>query len=277
MVFRSITDNRYQSEISGAGQVVKINEIGDITVNDYSENVDITFETLSDAQKELVIDQKKYFAFTVDDVARAQSNIEVMQGAMSKASFAIRDVVDQFIAGKYDEAGIPTSNVSLGSSGSAQDVHATGDGGGGDDTILGVISNIHQAMDENNVPSEDRWVAWSPVFHAQLKFAGIVDNLAVGIKELPDGTFGNGFIGNLLGLNMYASNNVSKASSSEHRIMFGTTDAIAFASQVDRIENVRLEKRFADGVKGLFVYGGKVVRPDNLGVAYLNPVGKIST
>jgi biopolymer transport protein ExbD len=89
-VFANLANRDYQGEITGKGNIVKINEIGSITVNDYTENADITIQTLTGAQKELVIDQAKYFAFNVDDVLAAQANVNVMSAAMQKAASRMR-------------------------------------------------------------------------------------------------------------------------------------------------------------------------------------------
>ena len=70
-----------------------------------------------------------------------------------------------------------------------------------------------------------------------------------------------------MGINFYQSNNVSN-DGTDYRIMFGTSDAIGFAMQLEEIEAVRLENYFSDGIKGLNVYGSKVIRPDHLGVIY---------
>jgi hypothetical protein len=70
-----------------------------------------------------------------------------------------------------------------------------------------------------------------------------------------------------MGFDFYESNNVSN-DGTDYRIMFGTSDAIGFTTQLEEVEAVRLENYFSDGVKGLSIYGGKVIRPDHLGVVY---------
>lgn len=271
LVLGNIASTQYEGEISGAGTVLKINEIGNITVNDYTEDEDITVQTLTDAQKELVIDQKKYFAFQVDDVATAQANIGVMQGAMQKASFALRDEADGFLANLYPEAGVRDTSTLGTDLTNHQDVYATS---GGNDGIIGVISNMEIALNSSNVPTSGRWIAWPSWAAGYLKYAGIVDNIGGSAQPqtLPNGAFGPGYLGNLLGFDHYVSNNIYNDGTA-YAVPFGTYGSIAFAAQVLKTEAVRRENRFADMVKGLYVYGGKVVRPDNLGVAFLDPVG----
>jgi hypothetical protein len=271
LVLGNIASTQYEGEIMGAGTVLKINEIGDITVSDYTEDEDITVQTLTDAQKELVIDRKKYFAFQVDDVAAAQAGVDVMQGAMQKASFSLRDEADSFLGGLYTEAGVRDTTTLGTDLTSHQNVYATS---GGNDGILGVIANMEIALNNNNVPGSGRWIAWPSWAAGYLKYAGIVDDIGGSAKPqvLPNGGYGPGYLGNLLGFDHYVSNNVSN-NGTAYAVMFGTYGSIAFAAQVLKTEAVRREKRFADMVKGLYVYGGKVVRPDNLGVAFLDPAG----
>ena len=270
LVFGNIASTQYEGEITGAGSVVKINEIGDITIGDYTEDTDITVQTLTDAQKELHIDQQKFFAYQVDDIAQAQINVGIMTAASTKSAFAAANVIDQFLAGKYLEAGV-RDTTTLGTDDTThQDVYAVSTG---NDGILGVITNMEIALNENDVPG-NRFIVWPSWGAGYLKNAGIVDDIAGTAKPgiLPTGQLAPGFLGRLLGFDHYVSNNVS-TDGTAYRVMFGAYGSLAFAQQVTRIEAIRRELRFSDMVKGLFVYGAKVVRPDHLGVAFLDPVG----
>jgi len=268
----NLVNRDYQGLITGKGNIVKINEIGDISVSDYSENTDITISNLTGAQKELVIDQAKYFAFNIDDVLAAQANVNIMSAAMKKAAHAIADTVDAHIAGKYGEAGVATSN--LGTSSTDLDVYATHLTA--TSSLLGVFTAMNRYADEANMPSQGRWFWIPPWLHSYITFAGLVDNVTSGSAKWGDPTAkGNGFVGSFMGFDLYVSNNVSNDGTT-YRCMFGTKDAISFAGQVTRVESGRVEKQFGDYVKGLYVYGSKVVRPDHLGVAYL-AAGGLST
>jgi len=271
-VFGNLANRDYQGEITGKGNIVKINEIGSITVNDYSENTDITIQTLTGAQKELVIDQAKYFAFNVDDVLAAQANVNVMSAAMQKAAHAIADTVDAHIAGKYTEAGLVTSGI--GTSATDLDVYAVHLTAA--TSLLGVFTNMNRYANEGNMPTQGRWFAVPPWLASYITFAGMVDNWSKGGTKYGDPVSkGTGYVGSLMGWDIYSSNNVSNDGTT-YRCMFGTPDALSFAGQVTKVEAGRVEKQFGDMVKGLYVYGSKVVRPDHLGVAYL-AAGGLST
>ena len=99
LVYGNLANRDYEGDIKAAGNIVKINQIGDIAVRDYKQGEDITFDDVDGAQTTLTIDQQKYFAFKVDDVDAAQANVNLIDGAMQRASYKMRDTVDRYIAG----------------------------------------------------------------------------------------------------------------------------------------------------------------------------------
>lgn len=94
---------------------------------------------------ELHIDQQKYFAFHVDDVDAAQANVNLVDDAMARASYALRDVIDQYIASFHKSAG-----VEIGSSTTPINITTA-------DAAYGNLVNLKGALDDANVPSEGRW------------------------------------------------------------------------------------------------------------------------
>jgi len=269
LVYKNVVNTDYEGDIAGGARSVKINELGNINIGSYTEMTDITVQTLTSAQKELVIDQQKYFAFSIDDVLKAQSNVTLMEKAMQMAAFNMANEVDEYIAGLYGGAGVATSN--MGVSTAALSIYSVGDGY---DQIIGLLTNAMRYLDEANAPTLGRWCVVPPWMHQYMKFAQIVDNVEGGMKGGDTTAFGNGYIGSLMGFNIYASNNVSEASAATNsKIMFGTPDAISFAGQIQSVETARPTLKFGDVVKGLYVYGAKVVRPDHLLTAYVTAAG----
>lgn len=271
LVFGNLATRQYEGEITGAGSVVKISELGDITIGTYTEGADVTVQELTGAQRNLVIDQQKYFAFDVDDILAVQARPDLMAGAMQKASFAMSDNIDQYLAALYAQAGI-TNAADLGAAGANRTLYATG---ATDPNMVTMITDMHRLLDEANAPSQGRWIVVPPFMHQYLKYAQIVDNTTGAMRTPNSQAVGNGYIGMGLGFNWYASNNVSTASP-QYRVMFGAPGALALAVQITKMEASRRELQFADLVKGLFVYGAKVVRPDYLGTAYI-AAGGLST
>jgi hypothetical protein len=244
LVHASVVNRDYEGEIREYGDQVKINEIGAIAITNYARNTDMNVETLTSAQKTLIIDQAKYFNFSVDDIDQAQTKPKVVDGAMSEAAYAIADVVDQHLAGMYTQAGntVTALTVTVGN-------------------VLQNLSNLQLALDESNVPNEGRFLPVPPWYHQYLVMAtsGAVAATAVP-KVFDDSMIVNGFVGQLFGFNLLMSNNVNNNGTVWNLMAFNRS-AITHAQQIAKIEGYRVEKQFGDGVKGLFLYGSKVVRP----------------
>jgi hypothetical protein len=259
LVFGNLVNTDYSGEISAFGDTVKINEIGPISVSSYTRNGSITWGTLDGTAKYLTVDQQKSWNFMIDDLDSAQTKPKLMDAAMSEAAYAMADASDQFIAGLYGSAGVKSTNV--GSSGSVLTQSSP--------TILRTLSYVKRYLDEANVPSEGRWGVIPPWFAQKVQAAvgGLFS--ATGVPK-PDsaGVLTTGWVGRVSGIDLYMSNNVSN-SAGTYRCMFGTRSAISFVSQVAKVEALRLQDYYADGVRGLYLYGAKVVQPDCLMTAYV--------
>ena len=246
-VLVSLCNRDYEGDISGAGDTVKINSIGDISVSDYTSTSTISFQQLDDAQTKLEIDQQKYFAFEIDDIDVAQANVNVMDRAMEKAGIALEEKADDFIAGKHGEAGTDVVYTSTTTS-----FH--------EDTVNKAMQKLRQTLDENNVPKQGRWVVLPPWAVTKLNLAEIADLTS------NNDVVANNYAGKVAGFEVYESNNLSTMSSTSNQAhaLAGRMDAISFAEQIVNMEGLRRESSFRDAVKGLHVYGGKVVKPEQL-------------
>jgi hypothetical protein len=241
----------YEGEITGFGDSVKINSIGDVTVKDYTKNTDIdAAEVLDDASQILVIDQQKYFNFGIDDIDQAQQNPKVMAEATSRAAYALKDTLDTFLASLYTD--IATANF-IGSDGSPTVI----------DTAAKAYENLVDLgvlLDESDVPTDGRFVVVPPWYEGRmLKDERFV---SFGTQGNAD-TLANGAIGRAAGFIVYKSNNIS-AASSKWKIIAGHKMGWNLAEQIVKVEGYRKERGFSDGLKGLHVYGAKVVRPTAL-------------
>jgi N4-gp56 family major capsid protein len=258
-----IVNRNYEGTISGAGDTVKINGIGAVTVKTYTKNTDIADpETLTDAQTTLLINQQDYFNFQVDDIDKAQQNPKVMGAAMEEASYALRDGVDQYIASLYTDAA--AANL-VGSTATPKVPNNTA---GDASNVYNLLVDCAVALTDSKVPTEGRWMIVPPWFYGRLlKEANFIDASKAGTTA----GLRNGQVGMAAGFQILQSHNVPyTTTTTKYRIMFGTSRAISFANQIAKIEGYRVEKRFADAVKGLNVYGAKVVRPEALGVLTCN-------
>lgn len=243
-----VVNRDYEGEITQSGDTVKIASIGDPTIGTYTKDTDITVQVLTDAEQTLLINQQKYFAFTVDDVDKAQQNVNAMDEAMSRAAYGLRDLADQFIAASYSL--VPSGNLV----GSTASPVAAGAASAAYDHLV----NLSVLLDNANVPSEGRSVVVPPFFHGFL----LKDTRFVGSgADAADARLGNGVIGSAAGFQVLKSNNVPIASTDKYKVIAMHPMAYSYAEQISKVESYRKEKGFADGVKGLHVYGGKLVRP----------------
>lgn len=240
-----VVNRDYEGEIKQRGDSVRIRSISRPTIATYTRNsTTISPENLTDAERTLIIDQSKYFAFEVDDIDQVQEANASMGEALQEAVYGLRDLADQLVAGLYSGA---ASANQLGT------VSVTTS-----DLAYTQLRKLKVKLDEANVPQEARFVVVPPWYEGLLlendKFvradaSGTTDGLR------------NGQIGRALGFNVLASNNAPLVTGDDYAVMAGHPSAISFAEQIVKTEMYRPENAFSDAVKGLHVYGTKLVRP----------------
>lgn len=240
-VYPSCVNRDYEGEIKQFGDTVKINQLGNVTVKDYTGTIDDA-EELNSSQILLTIDQKKYFNFKVDDVDKAQANVTLVDKGMGRAGVAIADVIDQYIATFVTQANIKVGNTTTPIAITKENAY---------DTLV----DLGVALNKKNVTKQGRFVVVPP------EFVGLLSKDSRFTKN--DSVLANGVVGAVAGFEIRESNNVPVATG-KYSIMAGTDLAISYAGQVTEVEAYRPEKSFSDAVKGLYVYGAKVVQPDAL-------------
>lgn len=104
LVLGNLVNRDYEGEIKNLGDRVKINQIADVVVKKYVKGTDLVYDDTDGTPTELVIDQAHYFGLKVNDVDAAQANIDLMDRSLERASYSLRDVIDQRIAGHAKEA-----------------------------------------------------------------------------------------------------------------------------------------------------------------------------
>ena len=249
-----IVNRDYEGEISEAGDIVRITSISRPTVATYTPNsTTITPEELSDAQRTLAIDQCKYFAFRVDDVDARQAKGNVMTQAMSEAAYALADVVDQYVAALYTQAqssnqlgtiAVPTATPTA--------------------FYDSVLVPLKVKLDEANVPTEGRYCVIPPWLHGRaLRDDRFIRVDASGTSE----GLRNGLVGRAAGFDIAVSNNAPNPTGDDYVVQAGVASAITFAEQINKTEAYRPESSFSDAIKGLALYGAKVIRPDAIATA----------
>lgn len=254
-----VVSRQYEGEIANAGDTVRITSISRPTVSSYTKNsTSITPETLTDAQRSLVVDQSKYFAFEVDDIDMRQSanGGALLSEAADEAAYALADTADQYVAALYSQAdsGNALGTVSVTTSALAFDM----------------VVDLNQQLNEANVPKQGRYVVIPPfIENLLLQHSSLVRVDAAGTAE----SLREGMIGRLVGFDVYVSNNCVNVTGDDYAVLAGVPQAIAYAEQISKVEAYRPESAFSDAVKGLHLYGAKVVRPSALAtcVASITP------
>lgn len=245
-VLSEVTTNEYEGEISGLGNKVNIRAVPAVTVADYSGS--LSYSDVTSSTIELDINKAKSYAFKVDDILKRQADIDFMNEAAKDAAQNMKIEIEKDVF----------ANVAAGSS--LTDINAT-PATVSTSNVLGFILEAGQTLDENNIPEEDRFMIINPATASILKQTELRQAYLTGDSVSP---LRNGFIGMIDRFKMYVSNNLSTTSGVTSGL-YGHPKAIAYASQMTNTETVRLESSFGDGVRGLAVYGYKVVLPTAIG------------
>ena len=268
-VVEDITNTDYAGEIENFGDTVNIIKEPTITVNDYARGQTVNTETLADDQIQLTVDQGSYFAFKVDDIEERQSHVNFEALATSSGAYALKKNYDfNVLKAIYD--GASTSAANTGTDGSPID------GDAAVDTLTDIMSAAKTVLDGNDVPEENRWFVAPPAFYQQLRKAGakVVDQ-----SVMADGSASamrNGMITDrpLFGFRMYTTNAIAvssgsaanktfgSAGSNEHAFLYGHQGAVATANHIAKTELIRDPDSFSDIVRGLHVFGRKVLRTE---------------
>lgn len=234
----------FEGEIREKGNTVKVCGIQNVTVRDYVKNTDMsTADALNDFSTDLAIDHAKYFNFQIDDIDRVQNTPKLMELAIQNAANALADEADKAVYALCSKATLTYSNSEVLK-----------------ETILDCILQARTKFYENNnAHNEDIVLEVSPALAERLMRAKI--------STLSDNTeaIENGCIGNIAGCKVYVSKNMDigqKGFDFPHIALMRTKRAVAFAEQISEVQAYRPERRFADAVKGLHLYGCDIIYPN---------------
>lgn len=243
LVAKKICNREAEGEIKKHGDTVYFNGLAKPTINTYSGS--INYESLQDAGVTMTIDQQQYFAFKVGDIQKAQANVDLKGSQASEAAYGIQEAADSYVLGLYARALRTITDTSLDSA-----------------TVLSTLGKAQQYLGEVNVKQSDMWMVVPPWVKLKLTLAGIKFQINNGLN----GTGGMAWT-NELGFDMYVTNQVTNTGTVDAPVsecMAGSYNSIVYADQILDTESLRLEGSFDTAVRGLHVYGAKVVRPDHL-------------
>ena len=255
-VFAGLVNREYEGDIKKQGDTVHINTIGEVTIGTYTKDTDFTSgpQALTATDSTLIINQAKYFNFAVDDIDTAQAAGDIMDKAMQRAAYGLADAADKYLADQL-AAAITTAN---GNQVGTTAVALT------KENVYENIVKMKTILDKANVPTTGRWLVVPPEMVALI----LQDDRFVktgGTKA--EDTLANGWVARAVGFDIYESNNCNSTNASStttYTVTAGDEGACTYAEQISDTEAYRPEKRFADAVKGLHLYGAKVVDPKRL-------------
>ena len=276
-VAEAITNTDYAGEIAAYGDSVRIIKEPEITVYQYERGADVTKTALTDQEVTLVIDTANAFKFIVDDIETNMSHVNFRDVATSSAAYALRDAFDAgVIASMFAGVSASSPNHILGSDNATDLAAGTFDGTGNLDIgfaasehdPIDVLSRMARLLDEQNVPEEGRWFLASPEFYEILVQSS--SKLLSVDYNAGQGSIRNGLVssGKLRGFDMYKTNNIAAASNAAGKCLAGHMSATATAQTITSTEVIRDPDSFGDIVRGLHVYGSKVLRGDAMVSAF---------
>ena len=268
-VVEAITNTDYAGEIENFGDTVNIIKEPTITVSAYSRGAVVDTQDIVDDQIQLVVDQANSFAFKVDDIEERHSHVNFEAIATSSGAYSLKNAYDQNVIAAM-VAGVSSSSPDhlLGAdSGSGQDQ----DVGFGDSEVdpVDTISKHNRLLNAADVPEENRWFLAGPEFVEQLGQANskLMSDTTGNAAPLRNGKV---LSGKIMNMDVYMTNNFAASSTSNFfKVLGGHMSSTATANHIAKIEVIRHPESFSDVVRGLHVFGRKVLRDNALVLSHI--------
>ena len=270
-VLAAISNTDYEGEIRAHGDKVRIRTTPDLTIRSYHKGMPLTVERPDKAHIMLEIDRGEYFAAIEDDVDKVQSDINLMNLWTKDASEKMKITIDaQGLTAMLPDvsplnrgatAGRVSQALNLGAAGTPFQVTRV--------NVLDLIVDLGTVLDEANAPESDRYMVIPAWMAGMVKKSDLKDASLTG-----DGgsILRNGRLGMVDSFTLYTSHNLNAVQDGVHRafsVVAGHKSGLTFASQMTEMETIRAESTFGNIVRGLQVWGLKVVQPSALAVAYV--------
>ena len=260
----------YSGEIKNHGDTVFIRTVPNITIRDYAKGQSLIVENPDSDKVELNIDKAKYFSFVCDDIDAHQSDIGLMDAWSDDAGEQMQIAIDSGILSDiYDDADSDNMGTSAGAISGAFDLGTTGASEALTKVnVLDYLVDIGTVLDEQNIPNQNRWGVIPSWMSGIIKKSDLKDASLTGDGK---SVLRNGRIGMIDRWTLYSSNQVYSVADSGntcYHTLFGQKSALTFASQMTKMETLRAEKTFGNIIRGLNVYGYKVLKGEAMAVLY---------
>lgn len=241
-----------------SGKTVHFSNIGDITINDYVKGTPLSNQELTDSGLDLNLDQQKYFSASIEDIDKAQSDVGIMTEVTRKGTLGLKKEVEKYIAGLHSGAGITSG---LGSSTTPIEVNSA--------NVLTYLRTIARKLDEAEADAQGRWVVIPAWFKEKLFIA--LPQLDTNNSEM----LKTGYVGAFAGLKIYMSSHVVNTTGAKYKVLAGSTDSIRFGINIEKLEGLRDPNQFGDILRGLAVYGAKVIESTTLACLTANEAAEV--
>jgi len=261
-VLAAISNTNYEGEIRRMGDTVNIRTTPEISIKTYVKGQTLSVENPDKPKIQLVIDKGEYFACIEDDVDKVQSDVNLMDTWSKDASERMKIKIDQRVltdilpsissSNKGASAGRISGNIDLGTTGSPVAITKT--------NVLEYIVDIGTVLDEANCPEGDRFLIIPAKMAGMIKKSDLKDASLTGDSV---SVLRNGRLGMIDRFTVYMSHNLS-VTSGKFSLIAGHKMGFTFASQMTEMESLRAESTFGNVIRGLQVYGYKVVKPEAL-------------
>jgi len=256
-VAEAITNTDYAGDIENFGDTVNIIKEPVVSVSSYTRGAVVNIQEIVDDQLQLTVDQANAFAFKVDDIEERHSHINFESVSTSSGAYALKNAYDQnIIAAMFAGPSSSSPDHVIGSDGSGVD---TGFGSSETDPV-DIISKHARLLNLQDVPEENRWFLGSPEFYEQLGQASskLMSDTSGNAAPLRNGKV---YEGKVMNMELYMTNNFAASSSSNFfKVLSGHMSSTATANHIAKIEVIRDTDSFSDVVRGLHVFGRKVLR-----------------
>lgn len=270
-VLAAISNTDYEGEIRNQGDTVNIRTQPNITIREYVKGQNLIVENPDSPKLQLVIDKGEYFSCVEDDIDRVQSDIKLMDMWSKDASEQMKIRIDQRVLtdmlpgigalNKGATAGQQSGAFNLGTAGAPLTV--TKDGAGSTTSVIDLIVDMGTVLDEANVPESDRFLVIPARMAGLIKKSELKDASLTADSSSP---IRNGRLGMIDRFTLYVSHNLNVASG-RTSLIAGHKMGLTFASQMTEMETLRAQSTFGNIIRGLQVYGYKVVKPEALSQA----------
>ena len=273
-VLASISNTDYEGEIRSMGDTVNIRTQPNITIRDYVKGQNLVVESPDKPKLQLVIDKGEYFSCVEDDIDKVQTDIGLMDMWSKDASEQMKIKIDQRVLtdmlpdigvnNRGATAGAKSESFNLGTAGAPLTV--TKDGANSTTSVIDLIVDMGTVLDEANCPESDRFLVIPAKMAGLIKKSELKDASLSGDSVTP---LRNGRLGMVDRFTIYVSHNLNVAGGNTSLIA-GHKMGFTFASQMTAMETLRAQSTFGDIIRGLQVYGYKVVKPEALSTAVIN-------